>query len=202
MPAYTVQDWPDVDERYAMTKAEAREHFDFFMSVKDKRIEMLRELVHADTGLELSYTKRSLRELHPWCQTQARIRWHSDEQTALDRQDPMLRVSIDTEGRLFELTKRAGSIGADLGIFCCETLIRKEPALRWDLDTRRSININNPSVHGFRTNYHPEDPIRRGCSYLYRLAEVRLGRETPPIMRLDQALALLQSWAPARTDEA
>lgn len=200
MPAYTVQEWPDVEDRYAMTKAEAREHFDFFMSVKDNRIKMLRELVHADTCLDLSFTKRSLREVHPWCQTQARIRWHSDERTARDRRDPMLRVLIDTDGRQFELTKRAASIGADLGIFLCETLIRKEPSLRWDLDTRRSYNLNNPSVHGFRTNYHPEDPIMRGGSYLHRLAEVRLGRETRPPRRLDEELARLQSWAPGRGD--
>lgn len=185
---YKVHQWPDLDHRVAMTKKEASDYFEYFMAIKADRVAMLADLVLAETGIRLNYSKKSLQLLHPWCLQQAKIRMFTPKQMEAARADPLMRVAAQHEP-LFGLTKRAESIGADLGIYLCECIHKKRPSLKWVQDTSRTITQYCPLLFGLPGS-HGVEPIDEGTTYLYRLAEQRKGLELPmPVVGLHVVLS-------------
>ena len=184
---YGVCHWPEIDELHAMTKSQAHEFFEYFMSIKHERVENLSELVHDETQIVLDYTKKSLRLLHPWCKEQARIRMYTSEQMREVYADPMLRLFAE-QRPMFNLTKRASSIGTDLGIYFCECVLKRLPSLKWTQRRQKVYGRSMPLLYGLPGS-HGLEPMTIGVRYLYQLAEVRKGIELPrPVRTLDRIL--------------
>jgi len=174
---YSTYSWPEREELDAMTNKQAHEFFEAFLAVKARRVEMLFRLVLDETGIVLNYSRKSLSLLHPWCEKQARIRMYTPEQMKAVYADPMLRIAAESEP-MFVLTKKADSIGADLGIYFCECVHKKFPDLEWRQRTQRVHGYRWPVLYGLPGS-HGLEPLSIGTAYLYRLAEIRKGIEVP-----------------------
>ncbi len=134
-----------------MTRAEARQFFEWFVSQSASRQKILSEYMRETGGdcEKLDYTPESLVSLWAWAvaHVQAR-RLTGDEIEALSKSTPSWFKDVDHDNR--ELTEETISISVDVGYYLAEVFLRRYPRLKWGLWTKgkKSYDYHRPVIRG------------------------------------------------------
>lgn len=127
---------PGVDRALSeVTKAEAKKHFDHLMRQKSARITQLKALLKK-SGIDLTEDDRSIQELNDW--------FYENIEQSDDRPDRLKPVWY--------------SVVNDIALFLGEEIIRRAPALRWELflGGKKNLSYQRPVIMGFSKVKNPK----------------------------------------------
>lgn len=120
---------PGVDRPLSdVTKAEAKKHYDLLMAKKTERIAQLKALLK-ESGIELIGDESSIQKLNDWFYENVE---RSDEKPS--RLKPIWYSVVN-----------------DIALFLGEEIIRRAPALRWELylSGKKNLSFQRPVIIGF-----------------------------------------------------
>jgi hypothetical protein len=142
-----------------MTKAEARQTFEWFVARSETRRQILIDAVRATGGDadRLDYTPQSLVPLWSW----AMFHMQDRETTEEEREAFYARVQEPLRGVIkYDRTDTAGTrqLIMDIGFYVAEVFMRKYPQqVKWALWTRKAGPYNQPYLTGFKVPFVPSD---------------------------------------------
>lgn len=143
-----------------MTKVEAKQTFEWFVSQSQERREILIEAVRATGGDadRLDYTPSSLVTLWAWAMfnMQERKTTPSERAAFYANVKGPLRNFIN-----YETTMTAGThqVIMDIGFYLAEVFMRKYPQIKWALWTKKVGPYNKPYLTGFKLPFVPMDLV-------------------------------------------
>ncbi|MCB9933078.1 MAG: hypothetical protein H6841_06630 [Planctomycetes bacterium] len=142
-----------------MTKAQALEHLDWFVSLIPERLALLRRLYQRETDRQdLDYTFESLVPFWIWMRKHVK----SGKKRFIELKHPRDAVGppvlIDDPG--FSLTTLA--LIEDAGRYVAEIFMRRYPFIRWTLSRdkdKKMINYNLPVLEGIKSRFAPNGDL-------------------------------------------
>ncbi len=155
MSEYPLYHPPTGDRALAeLTKAEAREHFEWFVRQGPERLRLLLSEAERDgvAPRELDYSRESLRPLWRWLRTKMEAaplkgKFAEERMASL----PAWFPEKEKEGALIELTFPSMAMILDAGFYVAEVFRRRHPeAVRWSLWLKKNGPFNQPYLAGFR----------------------------------------------------
>jgi hypothetical protein len=129
-----------------MSIKEVEEYFDWFMTIKDSRLQYLMQTVfHLD---EPSFSEKNIQTLHYFMVENIYIKSKTKEeiQTEIEQTPEAYKAThtVNPE-RLIEPTI---SIAIDIGIYIAEYLRKEVPDLKWDIEKRNVEQYGRPMLIG------------------------------------------------------
>lgn len=143
-----------------MTDAQAREHFDWFVSLIPERLALLRKLYNSEMGQQgLDYTFESLIPFWVWMRRHVRL---SGKKRFIELKRPREAegppVLLDDEG--FSLETLA--LIEDAGRYVAEVFMRQYPFIHWTLSKvkdKHNVNYKLPVLEGLKSQFEPNGKL-------------------------------------------
>jgi hypothetical protein len=162
---YPLYDVPHARAERAMTEAEAQENFDYFMSVRLRRLASFVDWMSQHFAVELTLDGDGLRALSAWADEYGGGLVPGAAHDALD--------TWATYAPIWSGAYAGFNVMIDVGIFQGEYLIAKRPRLGWEIyrgheiepATFDSIHFMKPCLGGF-PRYWRGFPLRAGAGAL------------------------------------
>lgn len=161
---YHVIEVPLVPRHSAMTIREAKAYFNWFMQIKEERIQYLRtkcaEALNCSVE-ELDFSRESLVLIWRFFLSIATIEEMPPDEPIEAFMSPRLIKQGITPESLFgrpekRLTHFTEMLLIDVGMYYGETLVRNHPCLKWELHRGKDVNFNRPVISGFVDLYNPK----------------------------------------------
>lgn len=185
MRGYPLYDPPTGDRALAeLTKAEAKEHFAWFVRQGPERLRLLLSEAERD-GVplaKLDFSRESLRPFWQWLRTRMETAPLKGE-FAEERLASLPEWFPDKEGTLQELTFPSLARTLDAGFYMAEVLRQRHPDVHWSLWTKKTGPFHKPYLAGFRLPLVPSDLVRASAWQAIR------GEDHPDVL-----IELLDRW--------
>jgi hypothetical protein len=137
---------------HTATSKEARELFDWFILVKDERVQILEKAIQTTPGFEnwqANFQPESLAELQSWLKKVVETRPMTLEETKEEEAKIKEQFIGILKPPTQTLTSRTVSLAFDAGIYMGEILRRNNKDLKWELCKGKSFNSKQPVLAGF-----------------------------------------------------
>lgn len=133
-----------------MNKVQAKEYFEWYMSQKENRINVLKNYIKDDGGdIVFDYTVDSLIPLWEWYESKISYRELSDKEveSRKKRYPQWMENYISNKDLSFETLK----ISLDVAIYFAEVIVRNNDEISWGYFTKpkNRISVNEPTLLGF-----------------------------------------------------
>lgn len=152
---------PQGFDYYSMNKEEADEHFTWFLSKIDERIEYLKSFYFEDTGKtdSLDFSYDSLIELWKWFLDKAIVEeMPKDKYKIQQKQYEAFGQDFISK---YQLSVSTEYLIRDIGIYLSEIFKKSSPKIQWHYSTKPKTYffVNRPMLFGFvNTKYKPPFP--------------------------------------------
>jgi hypothetical protein len=152
-----------------MSKVEAKQYFDWFVSLSEERCEILRSAIEAASGKApwFDYSRDSLVPLAKWAAPHFGVRpLTPEEREQYTSTAPRWYQESYEEPR--ELNSGTKTLVLDIGFYFAEVFMKAHPALHWDLWFKKAGPFNRPYIAGFDTPLVPSDPVAAMAWAVYK----------------------------------
>lgn len=139
-----------------LSRAEARQYFDWYLSKLEDRTDYLRDV----TGLPLDHSPASLVPLWKWFLRHAEIEKTPPARLAeLEAQfagSPLAATLLEENAR--QLSLQTEYMIRDIGMYWGQVFVKNHPGIHWDFYTtpKRDMFVNRPLLMGFPNEIFPE----------------------------------------------
>ena len=136
-----------------LSNAEAKEYFEWYMEVKQKRIYNLEEYINENKNkrILLDYSVESLEKLWNWYKKEIEIEDMTEEdyRKLCEGRPEWLQERIREENTKVSII--TWCICQDIAVYFGEVMIKKHETLHWDyfVKPKNAINVKEPIVTGF-----------------------------------------------------
>jgi hypothetical protein len=161
-----------------MTRAEARQHFEWFVAQSEPRRKLLVQAMKATDGpyRALDYTPESLVALWDWA-----TRFLAADQPTEEEYEAFLESSpawVRQAGtKPAELTVGTMCLCLDIGYYLAEVFMSESEGLQWALWTKKTGPFNKPYLDGFRLPLVPSD-LASSCAW----SVINTGERDPSLL--------------------
>lgn len=164
--AYYPYEYPGFEN---MTKKQAEQYFNWYVSIIDERIAYLQNFIKEDGGgFLLDYTPESLKTLWEWFEPKMYLEempqeWYEEQ---LAKQPAWAREFIKKE----DLSQETKKIIFDVATYLGETMRKNhKDVLRWDYvkKPKNDVSFNRPVLIGFSSSKFDPRLISQTCCYRY-----------------------------------
>jgi len=148
-----------------MSKAEAKQHFDWFIAQSESRRRLLLSAFRANSGAnaDLDYSAESLVPLWQWV---ARF-FEAVEPSASEKARASAGLPAQLRGitlDMRDLSTETKCLCVDIGFYVAELYMRRYPQVHWLLWTRKSGPFQYPVLSGFKLPLEPT-ALPSGCAW-------------------------------------
>jgi hypothetical protein len=140
-----------------MTKEQAKEHFDWFVSIIPERLALLRKTYNREMGRQdLDYTFESLNPLWAWMRRHVRTTGVKEVFEIPRPPGAAEGPPIREEAEDFTFTTLA--LAQDASMYVGEVFIKGYPFIHWALSKvrgKQTVNYNLPVLEGVKFGFYP-----------------------------------------------
>lgn len=179
---------------HSLNDAEAKAHFEWFISKLDERTEYLRQF----TKINLDYSPESLVSLWAWFLKNARWEKTQDkrlreiENQLIAAKSPLIKEIL--EDSKYQFTLVTEYMIRDIGMYFGQVFVKNYPTIYWGYEKgpKRYAFANHPALYGFPNEVYPEragvplEPIH--------IVRVRALRLIEDVTRKHDLLDLYRVW--------
>lgn len=143
-----------------LSKKEAKEHFEWYISQIPIRLEQLENYVKYTTKNNFKFDKSVDSLIYLWKWFETIIETERKTKIELEKELENLPEWLHEQIKINNIkpTTLTLSICLDIGIYFSETLIYNNPSIKWDyIKTSKNISFNKPVLVGFKNglNFEP-----------------------------------------------
>jgi hypothetical protein len=135
-----------------MNKKQAKQYFDWYMSVLPDRIRILLdafERTGGGTKDELDYTPKSLIKLWKWFMPHVELVNNNSEELEKESQETPDWIK-DTIIDIDQISTTTLTIAMDIAMYYGEVFVRNYETAEWGIVTTKSVNESRPVILGFK----------------------------------------------------
>lgn len=130
---------------------EAKEYFEWYMSVKEARINNLNSYINKNNNILLDYSLKSLEMLWKWFVKNIKTEIMTEEECykECDGKPEWIQEKIRKKKTKISIT--TWCICQDIAVYFAETMIKEHEELYWSylIKPKNVVNVNEPVIMGF-----------------------------------------------------